>query len=188
MSTPHIVQTEQALLHIPILVLDIRYMFQVVMYLPMQTTRQCRTKTVVRCQKKRLACCVLDDGTCANLLSFVVVAVRWLVVVDANVTASRPPSCVIGNPGRQGRWSPLKRVIQAYLHPPPSSGTDMQREQDAFLFLYIAENMCIASPSGHASNNLLIATSWMRHMHCKQHSLAFLHYANSCDSLAVMQA
>ena len=32
MNTPHIVQTEQALLHIPILVLDIRYMFKVVMY------------------------------------------------------------------------------------------------------------------------------------------------------------
>ena len=119
MSIPHIVQTEQTFLQIPILVLYIRYMLQVVMNLPMQTTRQCRTKTVVRCQKKRLACCVLDDGTCANLLSFIVVAVRWLVVVDANVTASRPRSCVIGNPGRQGRWSPLTRVIQAYLHPSP---------------------------------------------------------------------
>ena len=49
----------------------------------MQTTRQCRTKTVVRCQKKRLACFVLDDGTCADLLSFVVVTVRWLVVEAA---------------------------------------------------------------------------------------------------------
>ena len=44
----------------------------------------------------------------------------------------------------------------------------------------------------HASNNqqiqLLIATSWMSHMHCKQHSFAFLHCSNSCDSLALLHS
>ena len=85
----------------------------------MQTTRQCRTKTVVRCQKKRLACFVLDDGTCADLLSFVVVAVGWLVVVDANVTASPPTFLCNWLPRQTRERVPLKRIKQAYLHPSP---------------------------------------------------------------------
>ena len=67
MNTQHIAQTKQALLHIPIL-------FKVLVY-PCRQRDNVERRLSFAVRKKRLACFVRDDGTCADLLSCVVVTV-----------------------------------------------------------------------------------------------------------------
>ena len=126
----------------------------------MQTTRQCGTRTFVRCQKKRLACCVLD-GTCTDLPSFVAVVVRSLVVLDENVP--------------DFNWQPRQRrhMVSMTLHPSPVLICKVSSMHSCHSTLL--RQLCIASPCDHASNNqqvqLLIETSILATcIECSMHS------------------
>ena len=134
----------------------------------MQTTRQCGTKTFVRCQKKRLACCVLDDGTCADLLSSVAVAVRSLVVLDENVTASPPPS-FNWQPRQTRQMVSFKRIKQAYLHPSPVLRYKVNRMHSCYSTL---SRKC-------ASLRLVAMHPTINRYHCALKHLSWPHVLNA---------
>ena len=157
----------------------------------MQTTRQCGTKTFVRCQKK--ASCLLRAGW----------HLRWLTLMFSrrgtiasgtemeNVTAS-PTSYFSCQPGQRMHMTSMKQIQETYYISAHFSSTHMQSEQHALLFLYIVETAvhrftlwpCIQQSTGTIAHWNI----YNSHMYWMQHALAFLYFSGAYAWLALWKA